>query len=181
MFGVQGEGLRAIEYFEKYRDTATSLGDDRGIKDAEAHIQQEKMKLGLASMSINDFRREYAFKIKEFGKESPQSIVSGTRLAVELHRESRVIQSERLFAEILTMCCRVHGHDHPDTKWVKEQFECWKVRRVGIEQNDDMKIYHFLGYTDSSRKRCSVKGPLEEPRNELFEKTMVVDTKCTIF
>lgn len=78
------------------------------------------------------------------------------------------------------MCCRVHGHDHPDTKWVKEQFEHRKVRQVGIEQNDDIKIYHFLGYTDSSRKRCSVKGPLEVPRNELFEKTMVIDTKCTI-
>lgn len=53
MFGVQGEGLRAIEYFEKYRDTATSMGDDCGIKDAEAHIQQEKMKLEVLHQRVS--------------------------------------------------------------------------------------------------------------------------------
>ena len=62
------------------------------------------------------FQKKYDSWVEEFGPQYPMSIDAGLDLCEALRSSHRTIEAERLLANIIVMCRRVHGIDHDSTQ-----------------------------------------------------------------
>jgi len=145
----------ALKYFEQYRDKSEAIDDEYGVKDAEAHIREEKNRLGILPMDINILRDSYKEKVEAAGEGSPEGIIAGVRLALELYTNFFSIESEKLLSKIVAMSRRVHGLNHQETKFAEKHLQKVIVRHV--VKPPEKEVYQFLGYSDSSKKLCNLQ------------------------
>ena len=150
--------LCTLEYYQKCRSLAQSIGDNYHTDLAEAQIAHIMGKRGSSCESgLEAHRARY--------KKHPNNMSLGKILLTALIRAGHAIEGERLLANLLKVSTQIHGPDHGDTAAVKVLLPEVMVRRVALPlRGGGRATCQVVRYIGEDCKKCIVRGPIKTPR-----------------
>ena len=77
---------------------------------------------------------------------------------------------------MIPICRRVHGCEHDHNKLIESRLNTCKERIVGLEVNNEARIFEALRYEDEGGEdQCVLQGPITKPRNLEGETVLTVN------
>ena len=122
----------AIEHYKRAK--VLSEGDNIFVKRIELSLIEAEAE---CEKSGEKDERDHHQSMKEKG----DSFWSGVKLAKALKSENQVIEAQRLIADLVANCRRVHGPDHPNTLWAEDVQEEIIFRKFTIGNAVQMYDY----------------------------------------
>lgn len=177
--GGGGDTSKAVEYFEKFRESSRKMGNDREVQTAQDLIDEQKVMerrnrgetVIPADKEIQIARVRYEASLANLGENHVSTLAFQVTLAIILSQGCHPIEAERIGLKTQDLHRRVFGPNHAEVKGVERMLAKMRQRQVFIK-TIPQKRFVALRYEGVDDEECVLRGPKSTER-KCFTKDVV--------